>query len=74
MPAYAQPPANPAPNARRRQRRQLIVVCLLLLLAAVLLVALPVHLPWPARLGLAFLDLAAACALWLFSRQQLSGK
>lgn len=75
MPAGKSPASHAAqPSARRRQRRQLIVISLLLLLAAVLLMVLPLRLPWLVRFALAILDLAGACALWLFSRQQLSDR
>jgi hypothetical protein len=37
-----------------------------------LLLVLPVKLPLPLRLGLAFTDLVAAAAVWLVGRQHFS--
>jgi hypothetical protein len=45
-----------------------------LVIGALLLLVLPVKLPLPLRLGLAFTDLVAAAAVWLVGRQYFSGK
>lgn len=72
-------PAQPSPDdqraaARARTRRTMAIVCTLLVVGAILLIALPIRQPLPLRLGLAFLDLVAAAAVWLIGRQQLGGK
>lgn len=72
-------PTSDSPDAHRaatkaRTRRTMMIMCTLLVIGAVLLVVLPVKQPLPLRLGLAFLDLVAAAAVWLIGRQQLGGE
>jgi len=50
------------------------IVCGALILGAIFLLVMPVKLPLPLRLGLAFTDLVAAAAVWLMGRQQFSGR
>jgi hypothetical protein len=68
----------PAPDSRdrslARQKLTMKLVCGALVIGAILLVVLPVKLPLPLRLGLAFCDLVAAAAVWLTGRQYFSGR
>jgi len=57
-----------------RKKRTMTLVCSALVVGAILLIVLPIKLPLPLRLGLAFCDLAAAAAVWLTGRQYFSGK
>ncbi|MFI5358343.1 MAG: hypothetical protein ACHQ4G_13510 [Opitutales bacterium] len=46
----------------------------MLALSALIVLVLPVRLPLPVRLGVAFTDLVAAATVWLVGRQKLGGK
>lgn len=56
---------------RVRMQRTMTIVCCALVIGAILLLVLPVKLPLPLRLGLAFVDLVAAATVWLVARQNL---
>ena len=68
------PPTDPHAGDLARKKRTMTIVCGALILGAILLLVLPIKLPLPLRLGLAFVDLVAASAVWLTGRQQFSGK
>ncbi len=67
-------PTDPRSGDIARKKLTMTIVCGALVTGAILLLVLPVDLPMPLRLGLAFIDLVAASAVWLIGRQQLSGK
>lgn len=68
------PPTDPRAGDLARKKLTMTLVCGALVVGAVLLLVLPVKLPLPLRLGLAFSDLVAAAAVWLVGRQYFSGK
>jgi broad specificity phosphatase PhoE len=68
------PPTDPRAGEIARKKLTLMIVCSALVIGALLLLVLPVKLPLPLRLGLAFTDLVAAAAVWLVGRQYFSGK
>ena len=68
------PPTDPRAGDIARKKLTLTIVCGALVVGALLLLVLPVKLPMPLRLGLAFSDLVAAAAVWLVGRQHFSGK
>jgi|UniRef100_UPI00404A98B9 hypothetical protein len=62
---------NDADQKRKRMKRTIAITCTALIIGAILLLALPINLPLPFRLALAFLDLVAAAVVWLSARQNL---
>jgi len=66
------PPTDPRAADIARKKLTMTIVCSALVLGAVLLLILPVKLPLPLRLGMAFIDLVAAAAVWLVGRQYFS--
>jgi hypothetical protein len=68
------PPTDPRAGEIARKKLTLAIVCGALVVGALLLLVLPVKLPLPLRLGLAFTDLVAAAAVWLVGRQHFSEK
>jgi len=68
------PPTDPRAGEIARRKLTLTLVCGALVIGALLLLVLPVKLPLPLRLGLAFTDIVAAAAVWLVGRQHFSGK
>ncbi len=68
------PPTDPRAGEIARKKLTLAIVCSALVIGALLLLVLPVKLPLPLRLGLAFTDFVAAAAVWLVGRQHFSGK
>jgi|UniRef100_UPI004049DC4A hypothetical protein len=68
------PTTNPRSTKLARKKLTMAIVCGALILGAIFLLVMPVKLPLPLRLGLAFTDLVAAAAVWLMGRQQFSGR
>lgn len=68
------PPTDPRAGELARKKLTMALVCGALVLGALLLLILPVKLPLPLRLGLAFCDLVAAAAVWLVGRQYFASK
>ena len=66
------PTTNPRSTKLARKKLTMAIVCGALILGAIFLLVMPVKLPLPLRLGLAFTDLVAAAAVWLMGRQQFS--
>ena len=67
------PPTDPRAGELARRKLTMNLVCGALVVGAILLLVLPVKLPLPLRLGLAFSDLVAAAAVWLTGRQKFNG-
>ena len=68
------PTTNPRSTKLARKKLTMAIVCGALILGAIFLLVMPVKLPLPLRLGLAFTDLVSAAAVWLMGRQQFSGR
>jgi len=68
------PPTDPRAGEIARKKLTMTIVCSALVIGAVLLLILPVKLPLPLRLGVAFTDLVAAAAVWLVGRQYFSAR
>ena len=68
------PTTNPRSTKLARKKLTMAIVCGALILGAIFLLVMPVKLPLPLRLGLAFTDLVAAAAVWLMGSQQFSGR
>ncbi len=67
-------PQNSRPDDIARKRAILRIICIGLIVSALTIALLPMPVPLPLRLGVAFIDLVAAAAIWLIGRQKLSGK
>jgi hypothetical protein len=65
------PPPDLNAKLRARQKTSVILACSLLVVVALALLVLPLEkVPFPMRIGMAVVDLIAASALWLISRQK----
>lgn len=62
---------NESELKRVRMQRTMMIVCTALVIGAIILLVLPIRLPLPLRLGLAFMDLVAASVVWLLAKQNL---
>ena len=68
------PPTDPRAGEIAGKKLRLAIICAMLGLSALVILVLPVRLPLPVRLGVAFTDLVAAATVWLVGRQKLDGK
>lgn len=66
------PPTDPRSSDLARKKLMLSIICGALIFGAIIILVLPVEIPTPLRLGLAFSDLVAASAIWLIGRQKFS--
>jgi len=67
-------PTDPRSADLARKKLLMTILCGALVLAAMLILVLPVKLPLPLRLGVAFSDLVAAAAVWLIGRQHFRNR
>ncbi|HEY0946925.1 MAG TPA: hypothetical protein VGD81_16715 [Opitutaceae bacterium] len=72
MPVPDLPPLDPRAADLARKKRLTNIAAGLLALSGLVILALPLDLPLPVRLGVAFTDLVGAAAVWLIGRQRYS--
>lgn len=72
MPLPDLPPIDPRAADLARKKLLTNIAAGMLALSGLIILALPLTLPLPVRLGVAFTDLVAAAAVWLIGRQRYS--
>lgn len=63
-------PDDPRALAHARRRVMLTAAGGMLVLSGIVILLLPIRLPFPLRLAVAFIDLIAAATIWVLLRQQ----
>lgn len=63
-------PDDPRALAHARRRVMLTAAGGMLVLSGIVILLLPIRLPFPLRLAVAFIDLIAATTIWVLLRQQ----